>query len=50
MEKDRKHLLDVGVEVDVDLIKVDENFTFEGSKSHMDVLEMKWQTGCCSNV
>lgn len=42
MSNDHNHLLDVGVEFDVSLIKVDENHTWKRPKSYLEGLEIEW--------
>jgi len=48
MSNDHNHLLDVGVEFYVALIKVDENRTWERAKLQLRVLKIEWQNDCCS--
>lgn len=47
MSNNRNHLLHVGVEFDVALIKVDENRTWERVKLQLEVLKIEWQNSCC---
>lgn len=47
MSNYRNHLLDVGVEFHVALIKVDESRTWERVKLQLEVLKIEWQNSCC---